>query len=117
MVHSPPLAISKGSIMRNPAKLLLATILLAAATTSSAAEFLTVEVRTRVSFLYDPSGVLGGQVAEGQLGTGTYKYDIQVPDGVVDPYFGFYHQPYASLKLVAGTLVFESEEFAGTQVA
>jgi hypothetical protein len=91
--------------------------LLAAATTSSAAEFLTVEVRTRVTHLYDPSGVLGGQVAEGQVVMGTYKYDIQVPDQAVDPYFGAYVQPYASLKLVAGMLVFESEEVSGMQVA
>lgn len=101
----------------NTANLLLTTTLLAAATTSSAAEFLTVEVRSRVTHLYDPGGVLGGQVTEGQLVTGTYKYDLQVPDQATDPHVGAYHQPYASLKLVAGTLVFESEDFAGTPVA
>lgn len=99
--------------MKHGAKFLLGVTLLAAAGAASAGEFLTVQIKGRVAGLYDPHNVLGGQVAENQLVTGEYKYDIHVPDQGVDPYVGAYHMPDATMKLVAGPLVFESDQPAG----
>src|SRR5687767_11277669 len=88
----------KGRIMRNVAKLLIGATLLAAATAPSAAQLLTVEVRARVTDVYDSSNVLGGAVTVGQLVTGSYTYDVNAPDqdGSLN---GFYRQPEGSVKL------------------
>ncbi|GFE90277.1 hypothetical protein [Steroidobacter agaridevorans] len=94
--------------MKNTAKFLLAASLLTAAGAASAGEFVTVEIKGRVQGLYDPDNVLGGQVTEGQLVTGEYKYDIHTPDQAVSPYSGGYHMPDATMKLVVGSLVFQS---------
>ncbi|MFC4311260.1 hypothetical protein ACFPN2_19330 [Steroidobacter flavus] len=95
--------------MKNAAKFLLGTALLAAAAAASAGEFVTVEVKARVTNVQDPAGMLGGQVTQGQLVTGSYKYDIHVPDDVSDPAFGYYVQPHASFKMAVGSLTFESD--------
>ena len=102
--------------MKNAAKFLLAATLLAAATAASAGEFLTVEVKGRVASVYDPANLLGGQVADGQVVTGNYKYDIHVPDQSADSGLGTYHQPDGSVRLAVGSLVFESDPASGMAV-
>lgn len=59
----------------NTAKLLFGAMLFSAATVSSAAQLLTVDVEARVTDIYDSSGVLDGQLSIGQAVTGSYTYD------------------------------------------
>lgn len=99
--------------MKNAAKFLLAATLLTAATAASAGEFLTVEVKGRVASVDDPGNLLDGKIAYGQVVTGNYKYDIHVPDQTSDPGLGVYPQPYGSVRLAVGSLVFESEPASG----
>jgi hypothetical protein len=87
---------------------LLATL----ACNSAGADDVKVNITARVSDVYDPENILGGQVLPGQIFTGYYNYDSSAPpDGSGAPNEGRYQMmgTMASVKLAHGALVFETD--------
>lgn len=78
---------------------------------ATSAQPLTVDMQARVTGVYDPANILGGQAAPGQTVTGRYTYETTVPDEFLDTGYGEYpHSPaQASARFVVGSLVFESD--------
>src|SRR6185312_3939497 len=64
--------------------------------------------------MYDPSGIVSGQLTGGQAVTGQYTYETSVPDTEPDPMYGVYSQTpsQGAIRLSTGSLVFESDPAA-----
>jgi hypothetical protein len=77
----------------------------------ASARSLTVNITARVTYVYDPGNVLGGQAYFGQTASGSYVYETAVPDQYWDPTYGQYLQTpsQARARLTLGSLAFESD--------
>jgi hypothetical protein len=67
-------------IMRLGYSLSCSAVLLAVVPNPASAKILTVNVGAYVAQVYDPSNVLGGQIAVGQAVSGAYSYETTVPN-------------------------------------
>lgn len=90
---------------------ILCCTLLGIGVESAVASPITVSVTAHVTQLVDSAGVLGGQIAVGEVITGTYTYDTSAPnlDSSADGW-GVYQPPAppASVSVTAGSFVFQS---------
>ena len=96
---------------------LLGTALcLAVAAQTACAAMLTVDLTLRVSQIYDPGNVLGGQLSVGQAATGRYSYETIVVDQDPDPQWGVYFQTASqgSASVSVGPYTFESDPSSPT---
>ena len=69
---------------------------------------ITVDVTARVSQIYDPGNLLGGQVTIGQTGSGSYRYDTSVANSNTwSSWVGTYPQSntQASTAFTLGSLI------------
>lgn len=77
--------------MRRAGLLVLPLALLAIS--EARAEWVTVEMTAEVNNVYDPSSILAGTVAAGDIIQGTYTYDTDTPDAEPSPELGNYSHP------------------------
>jgi hypothetical protein len=76
---------------------------------------ITVEVTARVSSIYDPGNVLGGQIRIGQEGSGRYSYDTSVPDSLqYSSWQASYPQSASQLSATFTLVPFTVESDAGS---
>ncbi len=94
---------------------LLGGILLVSAVASSAENLLTVNLKARVTDLYDPPGALSNQLAIGQLVNASYTYDTSVADQDSHWAYGIYPQPQGKIRVMLGSLVIETDPLQAPQ--
>jgi hypothetical protein len=100
-----------GEIMKTIASLLCCTLLCTfVCHDASAATDVKVNLTARVSGIYDPANILGGQIVAGDVYTGSYSYDSTVQGWSTAPNAKQY-QVWGNLvhmRLANGTTVFET---------
>jgi len=91
--------------------LVLVVVVLALWAASASAEIVTISLTAEVTYIDDPADLLNGQINVGDMVTGRYKYDSDMPDSSSLSTVGAYWHsgaPYG-ISLDAGGFVFQTD--------